>query len=393
MVRCAILQAKRLALLLRHTSGGAIARRRREHVGLHPLPIGIEHFGHGRVIADEGVVGLSANARRRPVGAAGHDRLRIALCVAVDGKLVMADMVVVEQTIGQHDAGVAQPLSEGRVARVPGLRLFIPARIRQNDVDDILGVDDRVAQFVIAKLVEGKPDSAALGLGPFHQAGEHIRNLAVKIGAYLAAGTLKLGPDLIALPDLDAGVFQRARQPLRREHAVGEGEPRLAEHRSQEDGRADGASSEIAERPSRSAIGFLGAHRHRIEAGPHVADRTHPVGDQFAIRPDFDAVAAPPHRKIAPECLLHRPDAGILRNPVLVALPPERHPGRQTAFLAGAGIDADDLEAETAVDHSVNIPGNESNFVVGRRTHADNIRHGNSLPQDGLYSMYLLNMT
>ena len=376
-----IVLAERHTLRLHGTTRREFARRWRKDVRLHAFPVIVENPRHLRVVTEEGIVGLAANAGGRPVGRAGHHRLRLAMAVAIDGEFVVADVVVVEEPVGHRHAGIMQRLAIRRVAEIPFLGLVVLAGIGKDDLDHILGADDGVAQHVIAEFVERQPYRATLTFRAFEQAGQNIRYITMQVSADLAGGVLQLLPDLVALANLDARIRQRMRHPLRRQNAIGEGDACLAEHRAEENRRADGALPQIAERTRRTGIGRLAVdlrrtHWHRFQSGLHVTDRPHAIGDHLAILPDVETVSPAAQRQIAPESLLHRPDAGVLRYPILVSLPLERHPGGQAALLARRRIKPDDFKAEAARDHAIDIPGDEGHLIVGCGSHFDDVGHG-----------------
>ena len=86
--------------------------------------------GDGLVLDEQRVVGLPGDAGRRPVGAAGEDRLRRAVRREVDHELVVADMGgVVEHPVLDVDAGVARgACARGRVADRPSAPRRRPCR-------------------------------------------------------------------------------------------------------------------------------------------------------------------------------------------------------------------------------------------------------------------------
>ena len=192
-LRGVVLLSERMALHLHDTPGRALAGKRRNNVVLHILPIAVEHLRHVGIIEHEGIVRLAAYARRRPVGAAGHYGLGLALRVAVDGKLVVADVVVVEQPARQLNSGVAQSFAVWRIAGVPETCVRVPPRVRKDDFDIVLGVDDGIAQDIIAEFVEGEPHLPALSPRTSEQARQHVWNLAMQIGADLAVRAPQLG--------------------------------------------------------------------------------------------------------------------------------------------------------------------------------------------------------
>src|ERR671933_1650222 len=95
---------------------------------------------------------------------------------------------------------------------------------------------------------------------------------------------------------------------------------------------------------------------------PH--QRTDAVLHFHVVTPAADPVSALAKGQIAPGQFLNWPDARVLRFPLRVRLTFEGHPSCKNALLACVDVDAGDLKAQAVVNHTIQRPGEESDFVI-----------------------------
>jgi hypothetical protein len=184
-----------------------------------PLPV-VEIATRERgVVADHGVVGLRAQAGRRPVGRAEQHRLGSAVAIDVDDVLVVADLTIGKHPVDQLAGGLREPLPRRRVAvgdRACAL-LVGRARVREDQMQALASALECADQLVVAELVErGVKRTARLGAG---DEGEQRRDHVA--GEALAQRALRLG-DRGEQRRLRGLAAERVRDPLGRDQPAAE---------------------------------------------------------------------------------------------------------------------------------------------------------------------------
>lgn len=404
-VRRLVGDAQRQArLVLRHRPPERIGHL--QLVVLQPVPVVHEHLGDPVVLDQQRVVALARHAGRRPVGAAREHGAWPTVRRHVDHELVVADVGrVVEQPVLDVHARIDQRAPRRRVAAVP--LAVVESRVREDQVQPPGIREQQVDQLLVVELVQRQVERPR----PREQFVDQRQHVAREV---LAVRIVRVRDLLEQLVGGDPAVLhQHVAQPLGRQDAVGE---RRAEHATPagraHGGRLDGRP-QVAERARLALVGLHHLHDGAVlrvldraaagiapdhldirwrgigrgfQAVHQVTHRPHLVVHEHLGGPQAQTVALLAQREVAPLELLDGPDAGVLRQPVRVALAGETDPARapHAVLLAvpqrdGAvrvQVDPGDLEAEATLDRAVQVPGDVRHLVVGVRTGIDDLSHG-----------------
>ena len=336
---------------------GLALGRRGGRVLQQQVAVVLEARGHRFVVDQQGVVGLRAQAGGGPVGAAGHDRARLAALVGPEHELAVPDRAGAQKAVGDRHAagmqigaggGIGAVLDLARVGLAVGADVLLAAvGVGQAQVESLPGGQrlDRRHQLGVGQFVERQLTMAARAPGRLLEQRQQslVQHVARQRIAHRAAGPRDFAAQRLGRVGVEVLLDQFAQ--LARDRLGG-----------------DQADVEVG---LDRAIVALDVHLvgQQLDGGM----RRQRLGVGAHHRHDLVAVRAGRGKHVFPLERLHRPDVGVLHRVRLARhARREAHVGRQR-HAGGVARDAPYRETQATGDPGVQPPPEVGDVVVGDR--------------------------